>query len=282
MMRAATLATLVVLATALLAACGSDKAPAAGNTGTPTASSTDDPAASASGVYIALGNSLSAGVGASSPETTFAGIVHNSLGAGFELMNLGHSGDTSDDLIQHGHLEKAAAAIESRNGDDDAANDVRLVTLEIGCNDLLGIYFSLVQTGTCPDEQTALAKPVCTEALHDALDGFRPNFDSALERLREADADVRITVMTLYNPFDFLGAFGDLGALSLEGRAGTEFPEGMNDIIRAVAAGYEDVTIADVYTAFKSRTAELLSSDFIHPNDAGYRTMADAVIAALP
>ena len=274
-------ALIIVLLATVLVACSGDSAPAVGNVRAPTASSTSDPAASGPGLYIALGDSLSAGVGASSPETTFVELVHQSLGPGFELMNLGHSGDTSDDLLQGGTLGRAVDTIKARNGDDDTSNDVRLVTLEIGGNDLLGIYFSLVQTGTCPDVQTALAKPECTQALRDALAGFRPNFDTALDRLQEADPDVPIVVMTLYNPFDYLGAIGELGVLSLDGQTGTDFPEGLNDIIRAVAGGHEGVTVVDVYSAFKGKTASLISSDFIHPNDAGYRTMADAVIAAI-
>lgn len=280
-MRTSAIVALIVLLTTVLVACSGESAPAVGNVKAPTASSTSDPAASGPSAYIALGDSLSTGVGASSPETTFVELVHQSLGSGIELMNLGHSGDTSDDLLQGGTLGRAVDAIKARNGDDDTSNDVRLVTLEIGGNDLLGIYFSLVQTGTCPNVQTALAKPECTQALHDALDGFRPNFDTALDRLREADPDVPIVVMTLYNPFDYLGAIGELGVLSLDGQAGTDFPEGLNDIIRAVAGDHEGVAVADAYSAFKGRTAALLFSDFIHPNDAGYRTMADTVIAAI-
>jgi lysophospholipase L1-like esterase len=280
-MRTAALVTLVIFATAMLVACGGDKAPAAGETGSPTARSTSDPPASGPGLYIALGDSLSAGVGASSPETTFVELVHQSLGSRIELMNLGHSGDTSDDLLQGGTLDRAVDTIKARNGDGDTSNDVRLVTLEIGGNDLLHINSAYVQTGICPDVQTTLAKPECTKVLRGTLDRFRKHFGTALDRLRDTDADVPIVVMTLYNPFDYLGAIGELGVLSLDGQAGTDFPEGLNDIIRSVAAGHEGVTVADVYSAFNGKTASLISSDFIHPNDAGYRTMADTVIPML-
>ena len=74
---------------------------------------------SQSGVYIALGDSLSAGVGASDrAATAFVPLVHQSLGEGFQLLNLGVSGHTSKDLIEE-QLDQAVTEIKQRNGDDD-------------------------------------------------------------------------------------------------------------------------------------------------------------------
>ena len=57
-------------------------------------------------LYIALGDSLSEGVGASvRGESDFVSRVRDSLPGEFELLNMGESGDTSGDLIGHRHLD---------------------------------------------------------------------------------------------------------------------------------------------------------------------------------
>src|SRR3990172_11352197 len=85
------------------------------------------------GAYIALGDSLSYGGGASvRGQSDFVSLVTNRLPREIEVLNLGESGDTSFDLRGHGHLGQAVDEIERRRADDDPDNDVKLVTLEIG------------------------------------------------------------------------------------------------------------------------------------------------------
>jgi lysophospholipase L1-like esterase len=251
----------VLLLAAFAAACGSDS---------PTQR----------GTYIALGDSLSEGEGASDPATTaFVPLVHEHLGDGFQLLNLGHSGDTSEQLIDHGHLDEAVAEIGQRNGDDDPDNDVKLVTLEIGGNDLLNLYFDLVGSGTCPSVQIALQKQEeCVDRLAAVLEGFEPNLKETLHRLQAADAKLRILLLTLGNPFSGSPqTFDELGELGLDG---TPFPEGLNEIIRAQAQE-TGVILVDLYPLFEGKASQLIAQEDLHPNDEGYRVMAEAVIKAI-
>lgn len=234
------------------------------------------------GLYIALGDSLSFGVGASDASTTsFVGRVHQSLGSAIELLNLGVPGATSDDLLSNGTLDRALSEITQRDGDNDPANDVQLVTLEIGGNDLLRLYGAFVLTGVCPDVETGFQKPECVQPLQAALDHYLPNLTTALDKLKAADPAVPIVLLTLYNPFGHVPKFGEIGDLSLEGLPDTPFPEGINDIMREVAAGRSDVTVVDAYGPFRGHTPDFIFVDGIHPNDAGYAAMADAVIETL-
>lgn len=232
-------------------------------------------------LYIALGDSLSYGVSASDRFTTaFVPLVHASLPAGTGLLNLGHSGDDSEEIQRHGHLDQAISEIINRNGDLDPGNDVALVTLEIGGNDLLDLFFDYVVPGKCPTLVESLQRQECIDILTTTLADFGPNLKLIMDRLQEADPDLDIVLMTLYNPFsEKIEAFDPFGVLSLEGLPDTPFLEGVNDIIRAQADA-SGVRLADIYPLFVGKATEYISQDIIHPNDTGYRVMADAVIAA--
>jgi len=236
----------------------------------------------ATSLYIALGDSLSAGVGASSyTEKGFVGLVHDELGADYALFNLGIAGHTSTELIEEGPLDRALAEIDNRNNDENADNDVKVVTLEIGGNDLLDIFFDLVLPGRCPNLAEGLQRPECVQALERALAAYEPNLDLILDRIREVDPEITVFLMTLYNPFSGgTAALDEIAELALEGAPDTPFPEGLQDIIRRQAE-VNGAHLVEVYPHFEGRAREYIASDTIHPNDTGYRVMADAVIAEI-
>jgi lysophospholipase L1-like esterase len=233
------------------------------------------------GVYLALGDSLSEGIGASEREqTSFVALVHKELGPKVELMNLGVAGDTSQDLIDE-QLDRATQEITTRNSDADLANDIVVITLEIGGNDLLDIFFDLVLPGLCPNIEDGLNNPECVQQVRQTLDTFAPNLDEILTRLREADPDVPIFLLTLYNPFSgSTPVLDELVDLALEGRPDTPFPEGLHDIVRDKAEAY-DARLVEVAPQFEGKAREYIARDLIHPNDTGYRVIADAVLAEM-
>src|SRR5713226_8920664 len=110
------------------------------------------------GVYLALGDSLSAGNGASDRnETAFVPLVHKALGPNVQLLNLGVPGDTSEDLLNGGPLDQAITEITQRKNDGIAGNEVAVVTLEIGGNDLLKLFFDFVVPAICPNAKDSLS-----------------------------------------------------------------------------------------------------------------------------
>ena len=232
-------------------------------------------------LYLSLGDSLAAGNGSSDKSRkSWVALTIQGLGDGYELLNLGHPGDDSDDLISR-QLDRAVSEIQARSNDGIAGNETAAITLEIGGNDLLNLYDSLVVTGLCPSVPEALQKPECVDGLRGALDHYKPNLEHILDALKEADPNVPIFLMTLYNPFS--GSAGNLdriGALALEGEDGTPFPEGINDTIRAVGQA-KGAILVDWYPIFIGKVNEYIAQDIIHPNDIGHALMAQAMLEAM-
>src|SRR6185295_14271046 len=100
-------------------------------------------------------------------------------------------------FISGGQLNRAVDAIT------DPTSDARLVTLDIGGNDLLGL---LTAGGPCSPDPTT---PTCQLAVKSALVAFPDRYVLILQRLREALAidpgDEDLVVMTYYNPFSGTG-----------------------------------------------------------------------------
>jgi lysophospholipase L1-like esterase len=232
-------------------------------------------------LYLSLGDSLAAGNGSSDKShKSWVALTIQGLGDGYELLNLGHAGDDSDDLINR-QLDQAVSEIQTRNNDGIPGNETAAITLEIGGNDLLNLYNSLVVSGLCPSVVEALQIPDCVNGLQAAFDHYKPNLETILDRLKAADPNVPIFLMTLYNPFSGGSVNLDqIGALALEGQDGTPFPKGLNDIIREVGTA-KGAIIVDWYPIFIGKVNEYIAHDLIHPNDIGHALMAQAVLDAM-
>lgn len=247
-----------------------------------------DAAQQASPLYLALGDSLAAGVGATSGvgyvprlrdllrQSAQGGIVH--------LANVAVRGETSDSFIAGGQLGRALDAI------DDPATEPRVVTLDIGGNDVLGL---LAPGGPCA---TAPAGSGCQAAVIAGLGNLARNYPALLSALSAVlaarDGHARLLVMTYYNPFSGTGspyeALTDRALLGSDGKidcaANASDPQtvGLNDLI-ACLGSRAGATVVDVYPLFAGKgpvLTHILSGD-VHPNDQGHEVIARALAAAL-
>jgi len=248
----------------------------------PTIGPTASPDDSDNPLYVALGDSLSYGSAASDPDTTsFVALVHAAFGGDVNLLNLGVPGYTSTDLLIEGELDQAVGEIRSRLLDDVEGNEATAVTLEIGGNDLLGLYTDLVIPGTCPSVTESLEKDECVNGLNDVFSGFEANLDTTLASLRSVDDHLPIFLMTLYNPFSGTDSPAErIGDLALEGEPASQFETGLNDIVREIAPRY-GATLVEIFPLFEDKSSEYIAFDLIHPNDEGYAVMARAVLAEM-
>jgi lysophospholipase L1-like esterase len=182
------------------------------------------------------------------------------------LRNLGVGGATSTTLLAT-QLPAAVAELQARNNDPNPHNDVKVVTIDIGGNDLFGVVSSSCAAGPTPE---------CAALIQARLQTFAANFT----QLRAAAGpDTAIIAMTYYNPLPScrLASLAPLADAVLEGGPGV--PVGLNDLIRSIAAAH-GVLVAETYGQLGPD--ELVGgSDCLHPNDAGYQVITEAFAAAL-
>lgn len=231
--------------------------------------------------YLALGDSVAAGVGAP------AGLGYvplladelsdarncgqgQALGCRLELDNRSVGGATTVSLIS-GQLPYAVALLEERNQNSTPVDDVRLITITIGGNDVFNPVIAACAGGFTP---------ICQATVAQQLTQVSTNYATILGELRAAAGpETTIAVMTYYNPLPNPGcrftALTPLGDVVLEGGGPLAF--GLNDIIRQQATAFGAVVV---------ETGEIIAPteiqpDCLHPNTAGHADLAQAFFDAV-
>jgi len=239
------------------------------------------PAPAAAGeapAYIAIGDSLAFGVGASDPAS--GGYVARTYEAlrsseryrdrGLELVNLGVPGATSADLLlPGGQLDLALSQIRDRQEDTSSSDDnAEIITVDIGGNDVLALA-----TADSPCVDDPLGEE-CQGRFEEMLGGLKGNLTEVLERLREAAPKADLVAMDLYSPISGRGGPEDLIADLAVGE--------INAVTEEVASRPDlDASLASVYPLFRGRAVALVAADGVHPNDDGHALMAEVVLAAV-
>jgi len=228
--------------------------------------------------YLALGDSYAVGIGATSRSDgyvpLFFSFLEQNRNESLSLRNLAVGGETTESMVAKGQFGVALAELRFRNQDDNSKNDVLVITVDIGGNDIL----DLAGEGQPCAPPASVTDSACTSAVTRTLSSLSQNLNAVMRGLRvAAGPDVKILVLDYFNPYSGTGK-------PLE-RAGDVVLPLLNEAIRDVAtAPGIDADVIHTFDAFKGRGAELTNvtgpeGDF-HPNDQGYRLLADLVIAA--
>jgi lysophospholipase L1-like esterase len=214
--------------------------------------------------YVALGDSIAAGTGATtSYVTAYARWLADETGAEVTVTRATTPGWTTDDL-------RSALADEDLRA---AIADAHVVTVNVGGNDLLGAV-RVLATGRCEgaDGQACLRQAVdaVTAAWDDLLDELVTITEGETTGLRTMD---------LYAP-------RPPGTGSLVLAPLVPYLTAVNDHVVAAAAA-RDIPVADVHDAFADQqdgpvpgtvasdaTGPLLAPDGIHPSDRGHGVIA--------
>jgi lysophospholipase L1-like esterase len=213
--------------------------------------------ASTPGIYIALGDSVAAGIGSSLPRTrSYPAIVHEWLerqtAATAPFSNLAVPGETSASFVAAGQFDRLREQLDRARA---GGLPVAAVTLTLGGNEMLD-----VRAGATSDRQAT-------------LDAFRSDYAAALGAVRDAlGPDTPLVVTTYYDPTD-----GDNTLQFTDSWWIAQFNAAIRDAARAAGA-----TVADIHAAFLGHAARYTHFPLdVHPTNDGHETYARLVWSAL-
>jgi len=235
-------------------------------------------------VVVTLGDSLTEGMGDDEYDDRgvwlgFPGRLRARLaarGADVDVVNLGRSGWTSDDLVrgvswtdppEPSQLSRALPLLQA------AADENRrpVATVWIGSNDLTGLY------GWChaPDNEACEAE---------ALTVYTSNLDTTLGQLRATGATVFVALLddqtrrpAMSDPA-YAGTFPDIGPADLPLMSAQV--SAFNEALRTLAATH-GATFVDFFETTVFEDAATVAEDGFHPNAAGYDLVTNLWEAAL-
>jgi acyl-CoA thioesterase-1 len=213
--------------------------------------------ATSDGLYIALGDSIAAGIGSSLPRTrSYPAILEmlrtSQSGQALGVENLAIPGETAASFRSNGQLDRFRLSVDSAA---QAGTRIDLVTVTLGGNEMLTL-----READRAQRQTT-------------LDAFALEYPAVLHDIRATLGPHTTIVVTTY--YDL--SEGDAG------REGTDawWIAQFNFVIMATAQ-QEQALIADLATAFDGRMRELTHYPYdVHPNNAGQRVIAETIWTAL-
>jgi len=182
-----------------------------------------------------------------------------------DLLNLATPGATTGGDVVVSQLPIAVAELEARNGDKTTKNDVKVVTLSAGGYDLFA-HILVCLDGPTED---------CVNTINEVRFWSSLAIDEALNQLGQAAGpETRIVLVTYSNalthPDCELHSLAPIWDIALEGDASLGVADGLNDVIRSLAASHG----ADVAEVSGFLTPTELQSDCFNPNDAGHALIA--------
>jgi lysophospholipase L1-like esterase len=201
-------------------------------TGMPSASAAPPPV-----YYLALGDSLAYGIGATTPATGYVGDIYLHEATrirGLQLENLGCPGATTASMIAGPGCSPGTQLADAESFLEAHPGQVAFATIDIGANDILGCY-----------QGTAINLP-CVQG---ALGTIASSLPTILSGITSAYPGLPIYGMDYYDPFLAVWLTGTSGqalaaqSVTIQGQLNTTLSQAYS------ASG---IPTADVATAFQS------------------------------
>jgi lysophospholipase L1-like esterase len=184
-----------------------------------------------------------------------------------QLANLSVGGATTTSLIAT-QLPAATELLRSRNADRNPRNDVEVVTLHIGGNDV-----------TAPIIQACATPPIddaaCDATIRGSFAAYAGNLDHILGQLREAAGPATPIVLGTYdNPIPTCALSSPTNDV-----LGVQVLQQLHELMGTVAARY-DVLVADVLGELGPEDW-VGGNDCLHPVASGYEKVAQTFVETL-
>ncbi|AKG03620.1 hypothetical protein AAV35_001680 [Salimicrobium jeotgali] len=202
----------------------------------------------------ALGDSLTQGVGDTTDNGGYVGILEESINQNsdtaaetVQVDNFGKRGNRTDHLLERLDNEDLQGSIREAD----------LILITIGANDVIKVVKDNV-TSSLDYEQFVEAQA-----------NYEQNLRSILEKIRELNPEASIYLLGVYNPFDKY--FKDIPELN-------QIISDWNRISRQVLTEFDNTGFIPIRDIFEGADEDILWEDNFHPNEAGYKRMAERVL----
>ena len=203
---------------------------------------------------VAAGDSLTEGVGDTTEKGGYLPYLQMLLEDEKEInqttfYNFGVGGNLSDQLLKKVQTDKMKMAIR----------DADLVMITIGGNDMMKVVRENIANLEKKDfeEQKKI---------------FEQNLNLTIDIIRQENEAGFIVLVGLYNPF--YQWFPEIKEMN-------EVVSEWNEASQAILSQYSNTYFVDIINVFENGGAELLYTDYFHPNNRGYELIAEEVFEEL-
>ncbi len=217
--------------------------------------------------FAVLGDSIASGYGLDNAHTCYASLI--SAEKSYHLTNDAVPGHTTLDLLN--------VICNSENA-RKAISNADLISVSIGGNDLIQLL------SKSKDDTSAMLdimlNGVNAKVVKNAVENVKFNLNGVCTELRLLNPDAPIIFQTIYNPLYANDQYSSYASFA------EMFVPVMIDVLTELCNEYENIFIADVYTAFdayykETGSYDIIHSDGIHPSDKGHALIADVVLEVI-
>ncbi len=209
---------------------------------------------------VVLGDSIAYGYGIESPRDIYGRIIADERD--YRLFNDAVSGHTTTDLLER---------INKNTSVKNHIKDAETIIISIGGNDFLHLGYESSLT----ELLQIISRGRDSEVIENLVNTVKKNIHSIHETIRELNPNGKIILQTVYNPF--LGQEDRL--TQVLNQLVQLFRQDYIDIYKNESDTDSNMIIADIEKTFReyyerTKTTELVQSDFIHPSVKGHSLIA--------